>query len=130
MNANTKLRLLLLDDDDMHLKVCEMMIKQLGYEAISCRTADDARQIFMNSTESPSAAFDVLVFDLSLGGYEDGLAVYKSIRDLHPRPKCIIVSGCLQSEPARLEVEREGCQALPKPFTRGGLSDAIGRALA
>ncbi len=125
-----KLKFLFLEDDDQQLKVGEMMLKRLGGEVVSCRNADDARSLFLSAKENAPDCFDLLIFDLSLGGYEDGLDVYKSIRDICPEQKCIIVSGCLHSEPARLEVEREGCQALPKPFTQAGLKDAIARALA
>lgn len=124
------LRLLYLEDDRSLLRVGEMMLQSLGHTVCSCSSAEEARVKYLEGSKVSPDYFDLLVLDLSLEGDEDGLDVYKSIRDSHPGQKCVIVSGCLQCDLARETVEREGCCALPKPFSQQTLDRAIGKALA
>ena len=124
------IRILYLEDDDFQRRIGVRLLKLLGHHVTACASADEARQKFRESNTNAQGSYDLLVFDLDLGDKEDGLAVYKSLKEMHPGQRCLIVSGSLGSDQARKAVETAGCCSLPKPCDKDRLKAAIEAALS
>ena len=72
--------------------------------------------------------FQAVILDATIRGGMGGLATIERLRSLDPHVTAIVCSG-YSDEAALSEFLAYGFRgALPKPFTRGELSDALQRA--
>jgi len=96
------------------------MLKELGYEVVSKSDAQSALD------EADRCKFDLVVSDIVMGGAMDGLALWRALRQRHPKLPVVLVTG--YSDAARA-AERD-VVLLSKPFRLEELGRVIARAIA
>ena len=114
-NANSGRRALLVDDNAADRKATEKVLKSLGIQAKTCRSAQEAIRA-MNKEQ-----FELVVSDFDLGGSHDGLDVLASAQELLPQAYRILISGksSFSDFPDRTAVFVE------KPVTAASFSAAL-----
>lgn len=75
------------DDEQFSRALVGSVVEQLGYEVITCSTANDA--ISLAKEVDP----DVLVIDLNLGPGPTGIEVIQHIQEQAPWTACVILTG-------------------------------------
>ena len=118
------LRLLVVDDVQLNLKVVERM---LALEGASAATADNGRQALERLRAEP-AAFDAVLMDVQMP-VMDGLSATRAIRDelgLSALPIIALTAGVMSQEQQR--TRQAGCNDfLPKPVELEQLVEALRR---
>ncbi|MGH6994795.1 MAG: PAS domain S-box protein [Stellaceae bacterium] len=107
---------LLVEDNPAVATATAGMLQELGYEVV---TKTDAQS---GLDEVDRHKFDLVVSDVVMPGAMDGLALWRTLRERHPKLPVVLVTG--YSEAARA-VERD-MLLLRKPFRL----EALGRVLA
>ncbi len=117
------LRVLIVDDEEVILRVMAASLRLEGCEVFSAHSATEARQILMSQTLS------AVITDYRMPG-ESGRALLGFIRRSFPEVPTIVLTGVDDSELAR-DLIREGADDfLAKPFRRGELIRVLGQVLA
>lgn len=82
----TKLRVLVVDDEEGILKTMERYFQQRGDE---CRTARNGREALQLAQDN---IFDLTLSDISMPGM-DGVELVKRLKEIQPQTVCILMSG-------------------------------------
>jgi len=116
--------ILLIDDEEQILDLCEEHLVSLGYTARKARTLEEA----VASFKQPGR-IDLVILDMILKG-TSGSTVLRAIRDIDPDVAVILSSGYgLQGEVR--SVMEMGCRGfIQKPYTIGDLSAIVQKVLA
>jgi CheY-like chemotaxis protein len=131
-------RILVVDDDLTQLRTAKRVLTRLGYDVMTTASGTHALDIVTTEANGVKAqpapnstlgsGFDLVIMDLALNEEDDGLTVFRKIREVVPTQKGILASGH-----AFLDHEEQIRDAnliwLPKPYTVESLGDAIVRAL-
>jgi signal transduction histidine kinase/CheY-like chemotaxis protein len=113
---------LLVDDDhDVGEVVAEMLVS-LGYSVQLAQDAEQAFQLYDESTK-----IDILVTDLVLPGGTDGIELALLIRQRRPDLPIVLITG--YSEALSQHEQIRGAIVLAKPFQRESLATAMSRAV-
>lgn len=111
-----RLRVLLVDDDPLQLKMTAGMCREMGLDALSCDRPEYAAKW------AGKERFDLLLTDLQMPG-TDGFELLKQLRSAGCDLPVIAVSGRVESEEA---LKSHGFAAwLRKPFLQRELGEAI-----
>lgn len=111
-----RLRVLLVDDDPLQLKMTAGMCREMGLDALSCDRPEYAAKW------AGKERFDLLLTDLQMPG-TDGFELLKQLRSVGCDLPVIAVSGRVESEEA---LKSHGFAAwLRKPFLQRELGEAI-----
>jgi two-component system cell cycle sensor histidine kinase/response regulator CckA len=118
---------LLVDDEDMVLKVGEGILKELGYTVLIARSGKEAIEI-VSKAPNLSSAPDIVILDMvmpAMGGGE----TYDKLKEINPDIKVLLSSGYSIEGQAR-EILDRGCNGfIQKPFNMRGLSQEVRRIL-
>jgi two-component system, chemotaxis family, CheB/CheR fusion protein len=114
--AQSKRRLLLVEDDPFSRRALERLLNREGYAVDACEDSAQALELLGRQ------AYDVLLTDHVLPGMT-GLALAGVCKDLHPGTRCVVMSG----HPEPPEFERAHVTWLGKPLELDGLLVALGR---
>jgi signal transduction histidine kinase/CheY-like chemotaxis protein len=112
---------LLVDDDHDVGEVVAEMLLSLGYSVQLAQDAEQALQLYDESTK-----IDILVTDLVLPGGTDGIELASLIRQRSPDLPIVLITG--YSEVLSQHEQIRGAIVLAKPFQRKYLATAISRA--
>jgi two-component system cell cycle sensor histidine kinase/response regulator CckA len=85
-------RILVVDDEQMVLKIAEKLLLYMGYEVITTQTGEEAVWLYKQAMES-GKPFDVVILDLSMDSGMGGTDVMEEMRAIDPDVKAIISSG-------------------------------------
>lgn len=118
VRSNAVYRVLVVEDEALLARMIEFDLEDAGYEVEVASTAPQALELISNS-----AAFDVLVTDISLGGKLDGFDVARKARELQPNIKTIGISGFFRFDEYREAGIIDGM--LSKPFQQNKLLDLL-----
>ena len=122
-NANSKARILVVDDDTGARDGLAALLRTEGYEVV---TAADGSTALAALQRTPC---DLLMADLKMPGM-DGLTLIREARKRSPALPVVIVTG-LPSEASAIEAIDIGVSGyLTKPFVVSKLLDVVARALA
>jgi DNA-binding NtrC family response regulator len=102
-------RLLLVDDEPSIRLTLPPILEHHGFEVTTAGSVAEA----VNKIES--AAFDVLLSDLSIGEEGDGFRVVKAMRQRQPQCVTLILTGYPAFESARLTVRHQVDEYIVKP---------------
>ena len=121
-------RILVMDDEEgIRDLTCHLLIS-LGYNVTAVADGMEAVRAYQNAMER-GENFHAVILDATIRGGMGGLATIERLRTLDPRVTAIICSG-YSDEAALAGFLQYGFRgALPKPFTRRDLADALERAL-
>ena len=116
MDKNT---ILFVDDEQAILKVCTLMIEELGYKVLQAENSQKATQIFRDKKD----VICLVILDMKLPD-EDGTDTCKRLSEINPDVKVLHTSGLGRSQ--GIESLDCGCNAfLPKPFMIEDLSNKL-----
>src|SRR5438067_8529288 len=121
-------RILVMDDEEAIRELTAQLLGTLGYEVTSVPEGSEAVKLYERALRR-GENFHVVILDATIRGGMGGLATIERLRDIDPHVTAIICSG-YSDEAALSQFLAYGFRgALPKPFTRGELADAMQRAL-
>lgn len=121
-------RILVMDDEAAIRELTSQLLGTLGYEVTAVPDGEEAIKTYERAMER-SEAFQAVILDATIRGGLGGLATIEQLRGLDPGVNALICSG-YSDEAALAEFLAYGFRgALPKPFTRGQLADALQRTL-
>ncbi|MFC1823460.1 response regulator [Thermodesulfobacteriota bacterium] len=115
---------LLVDDEDMVMRVGEQMLTRLGYDVLMARGGREAIESYgRNHNKIDFIILDMIMPDIS------GSETYDMIKEINPNAKVILSSGYSLSGQASEILER-GCDGfIQKPFNLKDLSHKIREVL-
>jgi CheY-like chemotaxis protein len=120
-------RILVMDDEAAIRDLTSQLLTTLGYEVTAVPDGLEAVRIYERALRR-GENFQAVILDATIRGGMGGLATIERLRTLDPQVTAIICSG-YSDDAALSEFLAYGFRgALPKPFTRRELSDALQRA--
>jgi two-component system, cell cycle sensor histidine kinase and response regulator CckA len=120
-------RILVMDDEAAIRDLTCQLLSTLGYEVTAVPDGLEAVRTYERALRR-GENFQAVILDATIRGGMGGLATIERLRTLDPHVTAIICSG-YSDEAALSEFVAYGFRgALPKPFTRGELADALQRA--
>ncbi len=109
--------ILLVDDEEMILRVGKRMLEKLGYSVITAKGGKEAIELFSSNGKD----IDMVILDMIMPEM-NGEEVFRSIREVNPKIKVLLSSGYSVDGEARKILE-QGCNGfIQKPFDLKELS--------
>ncbi|MBA3881766.1 MAG: response regulator [Chthoniobacterales bacterium] len=120
-------RVLVMDDEAAIRELTSQLLGSLGYEVTAVPDGLEAVKTYERALRQ-GEHFQAVILDATVRGGMGGLATIERLRGMDPQVNAIICSG-YSDEAALSEFLAYGFRgALPKPFTRGELAEALQRA--
>jgi PAS domain S-box-containing protein len=120
-------RILVMDDEEAIRELTSQLLGTLGYEVTAVPDGMEALKIYEGALRR-GETFQAVILDATIRGGMGGLATIERLRSLDPQVTAIVCSG-YSDEAALSHFLAYGFRgALPKPFTRRDLADALQRA--
>ena len=120
-------RILVMDDEAAIRDLTSQLLGTLGYEVTAVPDGHEAVRVYERALRK-GENFQAVILDATIRGGMGGLATIERLRTVDPNVTAIICSG-YSDESALSEFLAYGFRsALPKPFSRRELSDALQRA--
>ncbi len=111
---------LLIDDEEMIIKVGGELLQELGYKVISARSGEEAIKLYKKNVDK----IDLVVMDMIMPGMGGG-ETFDSLKAINPDIKVLLSSGYSINGQASKILER-GCDGfIQKPFNLNQLSEKI-----
>jgi DNA-binding response OmpR family regulator len=125
MAATSRGKILILDTDQGALDGGKRILEAKGYTAITCRTGQEALELFKEQD------FDLLLTEWKLDGGEglDGARVIETVRKLDPQLECVVWSGAPDVDSAVKAMKMGARDYLKKPVPPEQLLAAVDLAL-
>ena len=121
-------RVLVMDDEAAIRELTSQLLGTLGYEVTAVPDGLEAVRLYERALRR-GEQFQVVILDATVRGGMGGVATIERLRSMDPKVNAIICSG-YSDEAALSEFLAYGFRgALPKPFTRSELADALQRTL-
>ena len=119
-------RVLVMDDEAAIRELTSQLLGTLGYEVTAVPDGLEAVRLYERALRR-GEQYQVVILDATVRGGMGGVATIERLRSLDPKVNAIICSG-YSDEAALSEFLAYGFRgALPKPFTRSELADALQR---
>ncbi|MBA4366574.1 MAG: hypothetical protein C0403_02930 [Desulfobacterium sp.] len=112
--------ILLIDDEDIVVDVCQSMLKKLGYKVIAARGGKIGIDIYKQKKEKIS----LVILDIIMPDMEGG-QVFNRIKEINPTAKVLLSSGCSMNDQVSTILEKGGNGFIQKPFKIKQLSSSI-----
>jgi two-component system, cell cycle sensor histidine kinase and response regulator CckA len=127
--STAKGKILVMDDEEIVLKISCEMLKALGQEAELAKDGDEAIAIYKEAM-SNGKKFDMVILDLTIRGGMGGSETNERLLEIDPHVKTIISSG--YSDDTTIAKYRElGFQGyLKKPYRLADLKDMLTSVLS
>ena len=120
-------RILVMDDEAAIRELTSQLLGTLGYEVTAVPDGLEAVRIYERALRH-GEHFQAVILDATVRGGMGGVATIERLRSMDPKVNAIICSG-YSDEAALSEFLAYGFRgALPKPFTRSELADALQQA--
>jgi two-component system NtrC family sensor kinase len=118
------LRILIVDDDPALLGLLEEFLTMAGH---TVETVSDGNEVLARVVASP---FDVIISDMRMPAMH-GRALYRALEAVHPHlaRRMVFMTGDTRAEDTEQFLAEVGAPTVPKPFTFGGLIEALRAAL-
>lgn len=117
-------RVLVMDDEAAIRDLTSQLLGTLGYEVTAVPEGLEAIRVYERALRR-SERFQAVILDATVRGGLGGIATIERLRELDPNVNAIICSG-YSDEAALAQFLAYGFRAaLPKPFTRGELAEAL-----
>ena len=117
-------RILIMDDEEAIRELTSQLLGTLGYEVTAVPDGLEAVRIYERALRK-GEHFQAVILDATVRGGMGGVATIERLRSVDPKVNAIICSG-YSDEAALSEFLAYGFRgALPKPFTRSELADAL-----
>ena len=120
-------KVLVMDDEAAIRDLTSQLLGTLGYEVTAVPDGLEAVKVYERALRK-GETFQAVILDATIRGGMGGLATIERLRSVDPNVNAIICSG-YSDEAALSQFLAYGFRsALPKPFTRRELADALQRA--
>src|SRR6202040_4233050 len=119
----TKLRVLIADDDDSVRFMLQAALERDGFEVVSVMNVTEALSRIANEK------FDVLLSDLHMPQAGDGFTVVSAMRHTHPNAVTLVLSGYPALEEGLAAIRLQADEVLCKPIEIASLRDTIRRRM-
>jgi nitrogen-specific signal transduction histidine kinase/ActR/RegA family two-component response regulator len=120
-------RVLVMDDEDAIRELTSQLLGTLGYEVTAVPDGLEAVRVYEKALRH-GEHYRAVILDATVRGGMGGVAAIERLRNMDPQVNAIICSG-YSDEAALAEFLAYGFRgALPKPFTRSELADALQRS--
>jgi PAS domain S-box-containing protein len=127
VNGVDRQRVLVMDDEPAIRELTSHLLGSLGYEVTAVPDGSEAVRAYERALHHGDN-FQAVILDATIRGGMGGVATIERLRSLDPKVTAIICSG-YSDEAALSRFLAYGFRsALPKPFTRAELADALQRA--
>ena len=112
--------ILLIDDEEMIIKVGEELLQELGYKVLAARSGQGAINLYKKNTDK----IDLVIMDMIMPGMGGG-ETFDHLKEIDPDIKVLLSSGYSINGQASEILER-GCDGfIQKPFNINQLSEKI-----
>jgi DNA-binding NtrC family response regulator len=118
-----RMRILLIDDEEIVSRRLRPALEREGYEVESFRVGKDALTSIANKD------FDIVITDMRIDEV-NGLQVLEAALKKSSKTKVVLITGYATTELAREALAKGAFEVLAKPFKPQDLRDAISRAIA
>ena len=120
-------RILIMDDESAIRELTSQLLETMGYEVTAVPDGSEAIRIYERAMRK-AEDFQVVILDATVRGGLGGVETIERLRNIDPEVNAIICSG-YSDEAALSQFLSYGFRsALPKPFTRRELADALQKA--
>ncbi len=117
--------ILLIDDEEMIIKVGEELLHELGYNVIAATSGEEAIKLYKKNADK----IDLVVMDMIMPGMGGG-ETFDNLKAINPDIKVLLSSGYSINGQASKILER-GCDGfIQKPFNLNQLSEKIQQIIA
>ena len=117
-------RVLVVDDDDIFLKVCRTILKRAGFQVDAVSSSSEALERIRGQR------YDTIVSDIRMPG-GDGISLLRAARHQDPHLPFVLMTGAPTVETAISAVEHGALRYMQKPFDVdafvGVVSEAVSR---
>ncbi|MDY0220046.1 MAG: response regulator [Desulfobacterium sp.] len=115
---------LLVEDDTSILKICEIMLKTMGYNVLPANTVDEAIEL----TKKNANKIKLLITDVVMPEM-NGRELSEQVKKRCPDIKVLFMSGYTADVIAHRGVLEQGVQFIAKPFSREELAKKLRETL-
>ena len=117
--------ILVVDDDESVVNLVSSILEGGGYRVLRARHSDEALDISAVYREE----IDLLVTDVKMDPYMTGFQLAQCLRLMRVEIKVLYISGFVEDEMVRYEVENAVARFLQKPFPPQALLEKVREAL-
>jgi len=117
--------ILIIEDEEMVMDVCRIMIERLGYQILEAKTGQEA----INLVKTYEGNIDLAMLDIFLPDI-NGNVIYPLLMKERPDLKVIVCSGYSIEGPAKEIMDAGAQDFLQKPFSMATLSEKLKKVLA
>jgi two-component system, sensor histidine kinase and response regulator len=117
-----KIKLLIIDDEDIVLKSCIRILKNENYEIDTAYSGEEGLKL------TGERNYDIVITDLKMPGM-GGMEVLATLRKNKPEVTVIIFTGYATVENAREALKMGSFDYIPKPFTNEELRTVVDNAV-
>ncbi len=112
--------ILLVDDEDIIVKVGQTMLEKLGYSVLIAKSGEEALKIYTEKKDE----IDLVILDMIMPGMGGG-ETFEQLKQIDKNVKVLLASGYSINGQAK-EIIRQGCLGfIQKPFSLKQLSDKL-----
>jgi DNA-binding response OmpR family regulator len=119
--ADMKYLVLVVEDDEGFRNLITTILRVSGYDVVSCADADEALAL----TRENGFSIHLLIADVNLGPYMDGIELAQNLRADFPALKVLYISGREERQEILLEVAKGLAKYLAKPFKPSAMTHIL-----
>ena len=112
--------ILVIDDEELLIKICEMMLKRLGHKVFKAHSGSEGLKIF----ETNRNQIDLIISDMNMPEM-DGQEVIAKLRKIDRNVKVLLSSGALLDSDEKDVIKRGFNGLLKKPYKIRSLSEKM-----
>ena len=116
--------ILVIDDEELLIKICEMMLKRLGHKVFKAHSGSEGLKIF----ETNKNQIDLIISDLNMPEM-DGQELVDRLRKMDRNVKVLLSSGALLDSDEKDVIKRGFNGFLKKPYKINILSEKMAEIL-
>ena len=116
--------ILVIDDEELLIKICEMMLKRLGHKVFKSYSGSEGLKIL----ETNKNQIDLIISDLNMPEM-DGQEVVDKLRKIDHHVKVLLSSGALSDLDEKEVINRGFDGFIKKPYNINTLSEKINEIL-
>ncbi len=121
-------KVLIMDDDDLVLKVCSAMLKQIGFQTVTAVEGNEALELYKKASEF-GEPFDLVILDITIHGGMGGKEAIMHLKSYDPHIRAVVSSGYSNDE-LMSEYKSYGFSGvIAKPYKFEELKKAIEKIL-
>ena len=116
--------ILLIDDEEIVIDICEMMLKKFGHEVLKAHSGYEGLELF----EANKYKIDLIISDLNMPEM-NGQEVMDELRKIDPHVKVMLSSGDLTEKVEKNVINRGFDGFIKKPYNMNTLSEKMAEIL-